>query len=269
MSLKKLKAFLSIFLKAKKPKISLLIPFDAEDPQRKRVFKWVEQYWRWELPEAEVVIGHSSIKPFCKTNALNNAAQKARGQVFVIMDADAYIDGEVIKRCAINIIENLDNHLWYVPYRHLYRLTEKATEYIIESSPHNPLRLDGPPPEFLIENVGHSSKYGHRYGAMCMMFHREAYNLLGCFDERFIGWGGEDVALLRALDTLYGKHKTTNNDILHLWHPTIGDTLQSRKWDGQEEANKNNKLANQYHKATRHPSKMRELVDEGCKSKQI
>jgi hypothetical protein len=118
--------------------------------------------------------------------------------------------------------------------------------------------------EEFIERNGHRSKYGHRYGAMVMMFPREAYYTLGCFDERFKGWGGEDVALLRALDTLYAKHKTYRSCIYHLWHPFIGYSYKDRRWAGQHKGNVNSELANKYHRASRHPLKMRELVNEGC-----
>lgn len=246
-----------------RPKISLLIPFSSNDPIRKHNFEWVLQYWKNELPDAEIVIGRSSSKIFCKGEALNHAARKSTGKVLVIIDADAYISGDIIDRCADRILEDLDNHLWYVPYRRLYRLTEEATEAIIASDPADPLRLPTPPPPGSIENSGDRSKYGCRYGAMLMMFPREAYEILGGFDERFKGWGGEDVALLRALDTLYGKHKTTRNDILHLWHPFFGQDYKTRMWQGQKSANVNSTLANRYHKATGHPSKMRRLVNEG------
>lgn len=262
---KKLKAYLLNILQPAPPKISLLIPFNGTDEQRKRVFKWLRKYWKYELPEAEVVIGKSSISPFCKTNALNNAVSKSKGKILVMIDADAYISGAVITKCADRILEDLDNHLWYVPYRKLYRLTKGATEAVISSRPSSPLRLSFPLNKEFIDGDQAKSAYGHRYGAMIMIFPREAYEILGCFDERFRGWGAEDVCLLRALDTLWGKHKTSKNAVYHLWHPIIGSTHTTRQWEGQQEFNPNNKLAMLYHKATNHPTMMRNLVDEGCK----
>lgn len=266
--LKWLRAFLlEIFFHHHKerPKISLLFPFSSKDPVRRRNFKWVLSYWRHELPDAEIVIGKSKGKIFCKGEALNHAVKKSSGEVLVIIDADAYISGAIIDRCANRILEEKKHHLWYVPYRRLYRLKRDITEQIIVSDPADPLRLPSPPPPGTYENSGDKAKYGHRYGAMLMMFPREAYHVLGRFDERFKGWGGEDVALLRALDTLYGKHKTTKNDILHLWHPFIGSDYQSRVWTGQKAPNANGNLANRYHKATNNPSDMRRLVDESPK----
>lgn len=255
------------------PKISLLIPFSSNNQERKKVFKWVKEYWKHELPHAEIIIGKDkkywwqTNKVFCKNAALNNAVKKSKGKVLVIMDADAYIRGGIINKCADRILEEIDNHLWYVPYHHLYRLNESVTQEIIESDPSWPLRIPSPPLEEWLQKTGHNSRYGHRYGAMCMMFPREAYNVLGCFDERFIGWGSEDISLLRALDTLWGKHKVSYNDMLHLYHPFIGTDYKSRQWEGQDRSSINSNLGMAYHRANRNPSKMRELINKAIEFK--
>lgn len=271
MFLKRLKGYFRKLynkLRGRKPpqtKISLLIPFRANDPQRLRVFKWLLEYWKHELPDAEIIIGRAKGQPFSKTRALNNAAKKATGQVLVILDADAYIPGRVIQECADMIVES-PYPLWFVPYRHLFRLNKRVTKEIIASDPKDPLRLPTPPRPEDIDHTGQHSSYGHRYGAMITIIPREAIYTIGCFDERFKGWGGEDVALLRALDTLYGKHKTTGNAVFHLWHPVIGKTYKDRMWKGQQEQ-LNNQLSMRYHQATGHPTRMRNLVDESCKDK--
>lgn len=252
----------------KQPKISLLIPFSPNGCKVRKVsFKWLLKYWKHELPDAEIVIGRSRGRVFCKGEALNDAAKKATGKILVIVDSDAYISGRILERCADRILEEISHghRLWYVPYRHLYRLTKEVSETILASPPEDPLRPQCPLSHNCIESNGHKSKYGHRYGAMCMMFPREALDILGCFDERFKGWGGEDIALLRALDTLYAKHKTTKTCIYHLWHPYIGADYKSRKWKGQKHGGTNSELANAYNRATNRPKKMRKLVDAGCK----
>jgi predicted glycosyltransferase involved in capsule biosynthesis len=275
MFFKRLKAFFLRLIYGKnymkQPKISLLIPFSSKDPVRQDTFEWLLEYWSYELPDAEVIVGKCKSKIFCKGEALNNAVGKSKGKVLVVLDADAYMDGEVLDKCADTILEELayGNKMWYVPYRNLYRLTKEATELVTSSDPWDSFRFPTSMDLEYVEDkdIGYRSKYGARYGAMAMMFPREAYDILGCFDERFKGWGGEDIALLRAIDTLFGKHKTSNNDIYHLWHPMIGDSPKNKMWAGQDSPNPNSWLASRYNRVTGKPAEMRKLVDEGCEYK--
>lgn len=251
-----------------RPKISLLVPFrpSVSSPHRTRVWKWLKKYWKHELPEAEIVIGRCNNASFSKTEAVNDAARRARGDIFVILDADAYLPGSSILHCAraIEDAELRGHKLWFLPYRHLYRLTEKSTEKVLRSDPRNPYKFSSPPPVDDVEQPTGSS-YGHHYGAMVQVMSRKAFETVGCMDPRFQGWGGEDVAFLRAVDTLYGKHKSLNVDILHLWHPSIGKTVLDKMWEGQKCPGSNSNLATRYNRATGDRVKMRALVDEGCK----
>jgi glycosyltransferase involved in cell wall biosynthesis len=254
---------LNIF-KLKRPKISLLIPFSYTDPSRIANIEWLKKYWKHELPEAELVIGSSYSEVFCKGQALNNAAAKAKGRIFVVLDADAYLPGSIIREAANLILENRKNNLWFVPYRELFRLSREISERILRSDPRYPHR-----PSACKENIQPNSentvRYGRRFAAMIMMFHRDAYKLIGGFDERFKGWGGEDVCLMKALDTLYGKHKSINSRIFHLWHPIIGDSIQTRRWEGQENGSSNAVLSMQYHKALGKPSEMKKIIKDARK----
>jgi hypothetical protein len=259
-----LKSFCIAIGLIRRPKISLLIPFSSTDKIREKHFKWLLKYWKHELPHAEIIIGHSRSKVFCKGEALNNALSRSHGKILAVVDADAYMRGRIIERCANNILDFRENghHLWYVPYRHLYRLTKFATDIVIRSNPKEPYRVPDPPPDCWIENQGDVSRYGSRYGAMITIFPREALKYIKNFDERFKGWGGEDIALLRALDTLYGKHKTTRNAVFHLWHPFIGHDYKTRVWDSQQKPNSNSELATKYNNANRDKKKMRQIIEE-------
>jgi len=244
-----------------------LIPFTTRDAYRKKTFRWLLDYWKAELPDAEIVIGHSTGPVFCKTEALNRAAHRANGKVLVVLDADAYISGAILNNVADIILEELEQgyQTWYVPYRNLYRLNLDTTLAILESDPENPVRIPDPPPDNYLDNEPNAAKYGRAFAALAYVIPREALEAIECFDERFNrGWGGEDVSTLRALDTLWGKHKTTPNGIFHLWHPKIGDTFKTRAWQGQNDDEPNRKLAVQYKIASQNPSVMRELVREGC-----
>lgn len=248
-------------------RISLLVPYRAVKGARTEDWKWLKRYWRHELPDAEIIIGHDhGGLPFSKTDAINDAAARAHGDIFVIIDADCYIPGDVITHCAERIRTARDNGvpLWFVPYRHIYRLTEAATRRVLDSSPKYPLRFPEPPdPIDVLDTAG--SLWGHKFGALIMIMPREALEEVGCADPRFQGWGGEDVSLLRALDTLYARHKNNPSDVLHLYHPrTGGANWNQRVWEGQEKPRANEWLASKYNRATGKPVQMRKLVDEGC-----
>lgn len=261
--------------KKHKPLISLLVPRRPDGGHRDRVWRWLIRYWRWELRNsAEIVIGHdhATDKPFSKAVAVNDAARKAHGDIFVILDADVYLPGHVIRHCAARIrrARRHGARLWFVPYRHIFRLNPEATERLLESDPRDPLRFPSPPcPSDVQDTTG--SGHGHRFGAMVTIMPREAFEFVGGMDERFRGWGGEDVSFLRALDTLWARHKNTPNDVLHLWHPKfhVDDhedadaPWRSRIWGQQDHARTNDWLAKQYDGATNKPRDMRALVDTG------
>lgn len=246
--------------------LSLIVPLRLERGSvRERSWRWLRQYWAHELPDAEVVIGRSSGPVFSKTRAVNDAVRRSRGRILCVIDADAYLPGYVIQACADRLEIDLSRGVrrWFIPYTALYRLTEEASSVVLGSSPLDPYRLPSPPPDEWVEStVG--SLHGRRYGAMIVIYPREAFDLLGGMDPRFEGWGGEDIAFARALDTLYAKHKTTPNDVNHIWHPKIGDSYVTRTWAGQEDGVQlNSHLASRYSHATGDRVMMRGLVDEG------
>jgi predicted glycosyltransferase involved in capsule biosynthesis len=252
-------------VRRRRPQISLLVPFqsDSNTPQRQRIWRWVRDYWQSELPDAEIVVGQSHGEVFSKTEAVNDAANRARGRIFVILDSDCYIPGSVIRRCVdqINDAERRGHSLWFIPFRHLYRLTESVTEIVLGHDPRDPPRFPTPPDLEDVESTL-GSAHGHRFGALIQIMSRRAFFIVGGMDPRFRGWGGEDIAFVRALDTLYGNHKTTDNDVLHLWHPKIGVNYEDRMWQGQVDPKANERLSVRYKLATGDREMMQRLVNE-------
>lgn len=245
--------------------VSILVPINIHpDTHRAADWKWLKQYWRYHYPTAELVIGQDAHVPFSKTRAVNNAASRAHGNIFVIADADCFIDINHVK-AAIAQIQTSRHRLWMIPYRRFYRLSEQATARILRSSPHHPYHEPTPPPPSDIEPGGvDPSHYGHHYAAMIMILPRQAFYAVGGMDPRFCGWGGEDISFMYAVDTLWGPHKTSKNDVLHLYHEHIGENYQNRKWEGQlGRAVPQHWLASAYNRVRNDPAKMRELVDQG------
>ena len=207
--------------------ISILIPFRCLDKTNQRVknFEWLKQYWSVQLPGAEIIVGEDEDmdKPFSKSVAVNNAASRATGDIFVIVDADGYIDPNAVLHCAKEIrkARRLGKKLWFVPYRQFYRLTQEASAELLASDPANPVLFPCPPKGNSMSSDTDPTM-GHWYGAMIQIMSREAFETVGGWDPRFRGWGGEDHAAMRAMDTLYAPHKTLPGQVLHVWHPMLG-----------------------------------------------
>src|SRR6266498_2155214 len=246
------------------PQISLLVPFrEGNDPHRTEIWNWLKQFWDSTDLDCEIVVGTDSGIPFSKSCAVNNAAKKARGRIFVILDSDCYTNPETVQKCAdaIEYSEKTARKLWFVPYLHLYRLTEEITLKFLESDPTLPYSMPIPPPEEWIEK-GSTNQYGHRFGAMILIMSAEAFWSVGGMDPRFRGWGGEDVSFMRALDTLYGLHETVDNSIFHMWHKRPGINYLTRRWEGQRTYNVNIRLGQRYGLANGDNTFMKALVYE-------
>lgn len=258
--------------------ISILVPFHCspDQHQRNENWNWLMKHWACELPHAQIVIGHdpASIQdpsvPFSKSAAINDAASRARGDIFVILDADGLIDTRSILHCAEKIREAQDKgrRLWYVPYRQFYRLTEKASRRVLQSPPCDAYEFPVPPPPCDILNTS-GSQHGHWYGAGIQIMSRCAFYEVGGWDERFRGWGGEDHAAMRAMDTLYWRHKTLPGQFLHIWHPMFSPTetaswidWTNRVWENQTTAGANDKLSGRYYGAYGDAKRMRKLINE-------
>lgn len=260
-----------VVFKRRKPKveekISILVPFSSKEPHRVANWAWLASYLKRNWPAGvpmEIIVGDSKSIPFCKTAAVNGAFSKATGDIIVILDADCYIDPGVIIGCALAIREarRAGKRLWFLPYRRLYRLTEPATEALLASSPKQPIKFTDPPLVWQYEHT-HSPSSAHWWAALIQILPIEAFIAAGGMDERFKGWGGEDVSFMHAVDTLYGRHKTVNSAVFHLWHPVIPGRWQgTRQWPGQNKPEINDDLARRYDEAVGDLEAMLELVDK-------
>lgn len=268
--------------KQTRKQISILVPYRAgRDRSRIRDWEWLQAYLKCHLPEAEVIVGRDRKsrwrpfgrrKPFSKAAAVNNAFKRSHGDVLVILDADAYLHADVMRHCAerLRFQRRRGVKSWFVPYTTLLRLTEEATESLLESDPRDPLLFPNPPLRSDVEST-EGSGHGHRFGALALILPREAFIAVHGMDARMRGWGSEDRAFVLALNTLWGLYRKTPNLILHLWHrrfiiggiATAGKKdYELRIWPGQESPRANERLASRYHQAAGNVEQMSKLVNE-------
>jgi len=270
-----IKFHLCRFFRVKGYGISILVPLhlDGSCKRREENWDWLKRYWEKNLPGAEIIIGHDKDAgeiPFSKSVAVNDAAIRAHGDILVIVDADVYISVESVLHCAkeIRTATKRGNKLWFMPYRHLFRLTEQVSNKVIASDPLHPYAVSFPPAEWEFSNKAFfqdipASRVGHWYGAMIQIMSKSAFYEVGGWDPRFRGWGGEDHAAMVAMDTLYGPHKTIPSQVLHLWHPVLtvdGPNGKKRLWSNQR--GNNDVLSGRYYYSLGNYKRMRKLIDE-------
>lgn len=259
--------------------ISLVVPFRSPGiyDDREANFEWLRSYYRANLPAAEWIVGRTDSVPFNKSAAVNDGYRRASGDIIVILDADAFLDVNALTDAAAEIRDARRRGipLWIMPYRRLYRLTQDAARMTKAFNPRWPWSdqfYGGAPADgvqytepMAIEYENHDSyDKGHMFGAMVQVHPREAFEATGGMDERFIGWGGEDISFVRAVDTLFGRHRSLNYPVMHLWHPqaTADSTAwqTARAWDGQTSTEANEALAAKYFKAYNNYEEMKALV---------
>jgi predicted glycosyltransferase involved in capsule biosynthesis len=223
--------------------VSLIVPWRGGDPDRERIWAWMRRYWVSHYPEFELIECDSGEEPFSRGNSRNVGVERSHGDVLVIADADtlvAHVDE------AVRIAERGEWCLAYEQARYL-ALTQEATDALLKTDPTGPLRE--PIKSECREII---TSYG---GIQAMP--RAAFDKVGGYCRGFVGYGGEDVAFMFAMDTLWSPHVRASGWAIAPKHPhPEEERFQSPYWPA------NDALCKRFEHAYRNPSAMRHLVDE-------
>lgn len=232
-------------------KVSVLVPFRTDEGRRDALRDLVASRTHYALDAAgidhEIVVSddrRANHDLFNRGQAINLAARDATGDVLVIHDADTTYDSADAFARAVE--STLSDRKWRLPTVYA-QLTEAATDPVLQG------RF---PREETLEHAGQTEWVGV---GICwsglVIVPREAFELVGGGDERYIGWGADDVALGLALDALYGRHVRYPGAAIHLWHPR---GTQENGWHRNNVAQR--KLTERYQAAADDPAEMLELV---------
>jgi hypothetical protein len=202
-------------------KLSFLVPFRDVDGTRTRAKDWILARWKHFYPDAEFCLApDDGVDPFNKSLAVNTAAKQATGDVFVILDADTWIDLSWMEKG----LQQLGRYPWVIPARKSYRLTQEASEAILR------LPASGEMPRLVnrrtvVEQTGPVVGFIH-------IVPRQGFEMIAGMDERYRGWGGEDSSFVRALDVVWGRHIQLPGSVISLWHARPRGA-GGRIWEGQ------------------------------------
>ena len=161
-------------------------------------------------PGAAVVFAYNP-GPFNKAWGLNVGARHAAAAVLAFGDADVIVPGGLGQAAA-----HCESSMQVAkPYTTLVDLTEDESRRVREHGAAAALPID-------VAARRDRDAAGERL-ALCggwFAMRRDAFVALGGFDERFVGWGGEDDAM--TLKVELARLATVELDpgpALHLWHP--------------------------------------------------
>lgn len=192
-------------------KLSVIIPYRSDNGgHRDRIFNWILERYGKLYPDAEVCIGEDDDEPFNRAAARNAAFQAATGDTLLIADADTVFHRAFVE-AGIQMLWR-DPRSWVLPYdkKGYYNLTEEYTDRLLAGSATRVY-----PPREEVEYVHELESW-----AGLLIVPREAFELVGGYDDRFIGYGYEDNAFSMAMSTLWGPLcRLDNAYTLHMWHP--------------------------------------------------
>lgn len=167
------------------------------------------------LPHSVVVGETPTDAPWCKADAVRRGLDQTDATTIVIHDADVLVDHAAITECINAVADSLAT--WAIPHHYVHRLEadESAAVYA------------GQPPA-----IRSARRYTGQPCGGVLVIDRATYEAIP-FDRRFVGWGGEDLALEQALLTLRGQPLRLHADLVHLWHPGGGRARQRVQGEAQ------------------------------------
>ncbi len=225
--------------------VSVLVPLDSDGAERDAAWRFLEDRYRRLRPDWELVTHPDPIAgAWSKGRAVNAAARAASGEVLVVADADVLIDVEVLDVSVQKVVAG--EAAWVVPHGTVYRLDRDRTCEVLDGRrPAVPVELE--------RRILARRPYEGPAGGGLVVVPRDAFELVGGIDERFLGWGGEDVSFARALETLHGPYERLGAPLWHLWH-------RPQHRPGGRAPVANDRLSGLYKAASGVPRLMRALV---------
>lgn len=217
--------------------VTVVVPF-RPDPHREAAWRYVRDCYprQWEVTAADCA------GPWAKGRAVANALEAATGDVLVIADADLIVRPDDLRAAVVA----LERAAWVIPHRYVFRLNERATARVLAGG----LDPFAPLPRW---SLARAPRVGPPGGGFVVV-RRADFERAGGIDPRFVGWGGEDISLARALDTLAGAHVRLEADAFHLWHKPMVREPGNRASPASE------RLAALYLEADGKPDAMRAVI---------
>jgi hypothetical protein len=193
-------------------KATFLVPRREDNGHRDKVWQYARARWERYFPDIPIVEGHHPADEgaFNRSRAVNRAADAAGAwDLGIVIDSDVMLKVSQA-RAAIERAADTGKVTW--GHRRWRGISEAWTNRIVADRRDLGPELDATDIDVLVERTNPVS------WSCFQVFPRAVWDDMGGFDERFVGWGYEDMAVQSLVVGLYG-HERIEGDVIHLWHP--------------------------------------------------
>lgn len=243
----------------------ILVPRRDDNGHRDRLWAALRRRWETLHPDWPIVEGHHEEGPFNRSAAVNRAAREAGDwDVAVIIDSDVFLPPENVL-AAVETAVQTGKVTW--AHRDWRGLTERGTARLLrdhEATLRPDLALgsdwgEHPWPDGMCKtNHGPDiDRHTPLSWSCCIALTREAWDRIGGFDERFKGWGWEDMAFQSAACGLVGAERI-DGSVYHLWHRRAPG---NGRMDLSAEGLTNQRLGRRYMMALRRDHRLHDRVN--------
>lgn len=208
----------------------------------------------------DVIIAEWSGDTWCKARAIMDGLNRSSRAIAIVHDADVHVSSGALDMALLAIRRGTAQ--WAMPHRPNHRLSPESTETLhsvvcTAPMPWRPTLGDMARDLTRGETGGIEQTHPGHAGGGILVARRET--LLDVPpDPRFAGWGQEDDAWARALNTLAGSPYRGMAPLWHLWHPP------QPRVDRVKGSHENMALYQRYVDASKSgPEAMRRLIGEG------
>ena len=191
--------------------VAVVIPYAARDkgrqePARQRALRLVTSYWLHEFPLWKLQVGTLwSAGPFNKAALVNQcvADLPAGVETIVLADADSLVPSRQVEAAVEAAARDGQGPVSaFTIYGRLSRVdTAGLRDY---------RQAFQTTPEWTMDSSGSTG---------CLAISRDCWDRLGGMDERFVGYGYEDLAFWLHAHAVFGPAPQVGGSLVHLWHP--------------------------------------------------
>lgn len=172
--------------------------------------------WQQMFPSWPIVEGHHDEGLFNRSAAINTAAREAGDwDLAIVIDSDVLLKKSQVEAAVARAAET-GKVTW--AHRRWRGISEDWTKRIVADRQIYGDEFEDVDLDILVERTNPLS------WSCCIVIPRAVFDDLGGFDERFRGWGFEDMAFQSVIVGLYG-YERIEGDVIHLWHPRSDERI--------------------------------------------